>query len=559
MENKIKAEIISHSKRKDTGEEIITYKLTFPRIILSEVNTYKMMEKNTSSCLLGNTKISFYKEGLGFFFETIEDVYEMFNENKEDFKDIKIVSLNEDTEDYILQRVSNVFYSGKKPVYEIKFENGYSITCTKEHKLNTTDGWKTLEDYGVNDKTKCDLLKKEILSMELLSFADKYLGKEYSLYATKRFTYEKLFTPRISSIYYRGVKDVFDIEVDGKYHNFVANGFVVHNSRAIPFEKMVEVVEKEPFLPIAWQLSHRGMQGTEYLTDPKLIEYKNNAWLTARNEAVFFAKTVVGGIRDKDKQQTSEERFDFSDKVIPNTELSKNYGNRIIEPWTWVCQLITGTRESFEHLFDQRCPIYELEVCPDSVVYARSKKEFIEHYDCFKEKDDLWWLQHNKGQAEIHFMDLAEKMYDALNESKPIIMEENDWHIPFSDRPEFTPEMSLKDKIMLSCAMTARVSYTTIEDNETLTLEKARKIYEKCVEQWHFSVVSHVAKCMTNKEYRSWYKGFIEMKEYVDDFNETKRFFEANDFLNAQGYNKNLKGFISLRQYVEDEVNLNDI
>ena len=230
MKNKIKAQIVSHSKRMGTGEEIITYKLTFPRIILSEVNTYKMMEKNTSS------------------------------------------------------------------------------------------------------------------------------------------------------------------------------------SRAIPFEKMVEVVEKEPFLPLAWQLQHRGMQGTEYLTDPELIEYKNNAWLRARNEAVFFAKTLVGGIRDVEEQKRSEEQFNFSDKFIPNTSLSKNYGNRIIEPWTWVCQLITGTRESFEHLFAQRCPIYELEVCPDSVVYAISKKEFIEHYGCFEDKDDLWWIQHNKGQAEIHFMDLAEKL-----------------------------------------------------------------------------------------------------------------------------------------------------
>ena len=60
MENKIKAEIITHSKRSNTGDEIITYKLTFPRIILSEVNTYKMLEKNTSSCLSENSLILVY-------------------------------------------------------------------------------------------------------------------------------------------------------------------------------------------------------------------------------------------------------------------------------------------------------------------------------------------------------------------------------------------------------------------------------------------------------------------------------------------------------------------
>lgn len=102
---------------------------------------------------------------------------------------------------------------------------------------------------------------------------------------------------------------------------------------------------------------------------------------------------------------------------------------------------------------------------------------------------------------------------------------------------------------MLSCAMTARVSYTTIEDNDTLTLEKARKIYEKCVEQWHFSVVSHCAKCMTDEERDTWIKGRV-----VEDSCENGYFFEAPE--ETKGFCKNLRGFISLRQYVEDDVEL---
>ena len=544
MKNNIKAEIVAHSKRAETGEEIITYKLTFPRIILSESNTYKMIEKNTSSCLLGSTKISLYNEESGFFFENIEDIYETFRENKEDFKDIKIVSLNEDIDGYILQSISNVFYSGKKPVYEICFENGYSITCTKEHKLKTTDGWKTLEDYGVNDKTNCDFLKKEILSMELLSFADKYLGKEYSLYAEGRFTYERLFTPRIRGIYYRGVKDVFDIEVDGKYHNFIANGFVVHNSRAIPFEKMVEVVKKDPFIPLAWMREHKGMQGTEYLTDPKNIEDKTNTWLAARDMAIDISRELVHDIV-RVTYDDSEGYNAISNTEIPNTSLSKNYGNRLLEPFMWVTQLCTGTRESFEHLFHQRCPIYNVEG-----LKFTSKKEALELYPHLKDMTDLDWLQCNSGQAEIHFMDLAEKMYDALNESTPVEMSDNEWHIPFSDKPEFTPDMSLKDKIILSCAMTARVSFTTISDNEILTLDKAKRIYDKCVEQGHFSVVSHCAKCMSDYQYETWIKG---KGEVVVDL------YGGDDFVipdEAKGYNKNLRGFISLRQYVEEGVEL---
>ena len=40
------------------------------------------------------------------------------------------------------------------------------------------------------------------------------------------------------------------------------------------------------------------------------------------------------------------------------------------------------------------------------------------------------WLQLNKGQAEIHMMMLSEKIYDAIQESVPIQLKPNEWHIP---------------------------------------------------------------------------------------------------------------------------------
>ena len=327
------------------------------------------------------------------------------------------------------------------------------------------------------------------------------------------------------------------------------------SSRAIPFDKMVEVVEKEPFIPIAWQLSHKGMQGIKYITDPRVIGFKEMRWLNARNGAVDYAKSLVND------DVTIKKLLNTSD----SNKLSKNYGNRLLEPFMWTTQLITGTRESFEHLFEQRCPIYDVSneilrlAGSDTETSFKSKKDAIKRFSQLSKKDDLWWLQHNKGQAEIHFMDLAEKMYDVLNESKPVEMEDNEWHIPFSDRPEFTPEMSLKDKITMSCAMTARVSYTTIDGDDILTLEKANKIYDKCVKSGHFSVVSHCAKCMTYEEYENWHKGFIDTSYYFDENGKQHRVVNSEDFHKVKGYNKNLRGFIGLRQYIEDSVELKDI
>src|SRR6185369_7117160 len=44
------------------------------------------------------------------------------------------------------------------------------------------------------------------------------------------------------------------------------------SSRAIPFPKMVKSVRENPFIPIAWQKDHKGMQGTEYFSKEEKFE-----------------------------------------------------------------------------------------------------------------------------------------------------------------------------------------------------------------------------------------------------------------------------------------------
>jgi thymidylate synthase len=879
MKNNIKAEIITHSKRENTGEEIITYKLTFPRIILSEVNTYKMMEKNTSSCLLGNTLITFdqpTKQGNNKFCSVkvpIKEFCEKWNNgnklrkrnpnkvanfedknytakeiamevktspsnirklcregkikvenpNKkrvEDFivngliyneyhngyetkhKPHKLMNmsvrvLNEDTLEFENAKVSQVFICGEKDVYEIELENGYKLTCTDSHRIFTNEGWKTLkginvklykgqtiwndhtfkvatngfevtkdwlleqkslgkslkqvcEEYNLNFKSVSNKSeefgirwRKPALNNETFEYKDKewleskineglfcpqiaeicntsvykirhqlkkfkirgnhkvgFLNekgevwnkglkgykhtkeavenmriaaqkrrkpdsyKSYEVDKTKRirFMYEmmnkfisedkyvccitglrtklrlhhidpvwhnkereydetnlipivdwlhkelhkrhldleflkwyeegrdlttffdayedmkihideikkpkpgvihngKLYhgNPlfcqffKIKSITYKGKQETYDIEIEGKFHNFVANGFVVHNSRAIPFEKMVEVVEKEPFIPIAWQLQHKGMQGDKYLTDPEHIKEKNEIWLAARDMSVDISKELIGNINkiiyDEDNVVNSVE--------IPNTSLSKNYSNRLLEPFMWTTQLVTGTRESFKHLFEQRCPQYEIDGNAFGKLYYKSKKSAIECCDMNGISnypdidDDLAWLKINKGQAEIHFMDLAEKMYDALNESKPDILKEGEWHIPFQEEIwKSKQDEKLEDFIKISVCLTAKVSYTKIGDDNSITIEKAREMYERLKNLGHWSCFGHIAKCMTNEDYDTWIKGRIH-----EDSSDYRIIIPEE----TKGYNKQLRGFISLRQYVEDGVELKDI
>ena len=567
--NNIKAEIIAHSKRESTGEEIITYKLTYPRIILSELNTYKMIEKNTSSCLSGDSFITLYDERRGKFFDMeIRKIFKDFINNRVDYKIVGYVESGDNSGSFIVQDIKTVFSSGVKDIYKVEQNNIYEpLKVTDKHRLLTDKGWKTLEDY--KEVGKADIkIKDKVLSMTTdVAFYDMKTGEDNLIYHKGSINKKSnlLEELHVISVKYIGKDETYDIEVDGEYHNFIANGVVVHNSRAIPFKKMVEVVENDPFIPLAWQKHHKGMQGTEYIMDPKQIQFKVDTWLEARDKAIEYARKLYEDTTFvcTEGNRKWHETYDGSSKQITN---------RILEPWMWVTQICTGNRESFEHLFKQRCPQYEFEdgeirlingtIIPGKLT-GKSKKEVLVTATLNSGSpriiedglSKLEWLQHNKGQAEIHFMDLAEKMYDALNESKPQILKENQWHIPFDS--EITQQLGtldipFEDMIKMSVAKTARISYTTIEGTKDLTLEQAEKIYEKCKQNGHYSVFSHIAKCMTDYEYDSWIKGPCKPVGFSEFEEET--FFEmpSNE---VKGWNKNIKGFISYRQNIENELN----
>lgn len=175
------------------------------------------------------------------------------------------------------------------------------------------------------------------------------------------------------------------------------------SSRAIPFNKMVEAVQNDPFIPIAWQKEHKGMQGFEYFNDFQ-SKMRVIDWEEARDKAV--------------------EQAMYLDKK----GVTKQLCNRLLEPFMWTTMLITGSREGWDNFFNLRCPQYKIH----QGTY-KSKKEALKYglsNGELKNWSDLDWLQNNEGHAEIHIMDLAEKIYDAMNESTPKQLQAGEYHIP---------------------------------------------------------------------------------------------------------------------------------
>lgn len=154
------------------------------------------------------------------------------------------------------------------------------------------------------------------------------------------------------------------------YPRFIHSELMTHrmfsrnsaSSRAIPFEKMVKVVEDDPFIPIAWQLDHKGMQGTEYITDEQAIANLKSQWV----QGAFYAVKTATGLHkgayklEVEKDENGNNMRGFECIEIPDTSVTKQICNRLLEPFMWHTVLVTATE--FSNFFDLRLPKYEIDL-----------------------------------------------------------------------------------------------------------------------------------------------------------------------------------------------------
>lgn len=301
------------------------------------------------------------------------------------------------------------------------------------------------------------------------------------------------------------------------------------SSRAIPFKKMVKEVQDNPFIPIAWQKDHKGMQGSEYENNQNEIDLNINDWINARNNAINVAT-----------------------RLNKKGNVTKQLCNRLLEPFMWHKVLITFTE--IENFFKLRCPQYSI-ITSETF---RSKKDLIKDLMNVNVGLDttLSWLHINKGQSEIHMMALAEAMWDAYNESVPEKLKQGEWHVPYEDQIkkdlfEFNKNivLSYKDEDIrkISVAMCARVSYTTIGEGEKeFNYDNNIKLHDSLIASGHWSPLEHIAKTMNNEEYFSFIKS---NGEGIKITLNGKDIYSQKSF----GWCNNFRGFIQYRYLIENK------
>lgn len=356
------------------------------------------------------------------------------------------------------------------------------------------------------------------------------------------------------------------------YPRFIHSELMTHrmfsrnsaSSRAIPFEKMLKMVEEDPFIPIAWQKDHKGMQGTKYF-DPnqsfRVEDFlKSLKTLSDKIDMTLYHK-IIG--KYSDLSMTLPEWWLFTrDKVLEASMLLNVFGvtkqicNRLLEPFMWHTVLVTATE--FDNFFELRCPKYYFE--PENK-YFKSKKDYSNYwFECFGsgieeaiEGDPvLWWLNINHSQAEIHIQALAEAMWDARNESKPVKLKAGEWHIPFGDKideqmvRDFNGTTNSFAAIKIATARCARLSYMTF--NNEIDYEKDIQLHDRLLADGHMSPFEHCARAMDDVEFESYRKG--QFVPESDDIAEDIGMALSN---NAFGWCNNFQGFIPYRYLIENK------
>ena len=185
---------------------------------------------------------------------------------------MKLRQVNEDTLAFQHTRIVDVYRNGPKPVFRMVLEDGKSIEATSDHRFLFGTGWNTLGratglretggravwrhgDYFVYVNGAAE--ERPAFYRDPIWLQREYRGHRRSLagsIAGRELEFvERLGGPpvksewvprpripwnrldkaklvRIKRIEFVGERETYDLEVEGPYHNFVANGIVTHNS-----------------------------------------------------------------------------------------------------------------------------------------------------------------------------------------------------------------------------------------------------------------------------------------------------------------------------------------
>lgn len=224
-----------------------------------------------------------------------------------------------------------------------------------------------------------------------------------------------------------------------RYPRFIHAEFMTHrvfsrnasSSRAIPVERMIEDLRRDPAMPVFWGSNKPGMQAGGEL-GPEHVHGCKQTWLAAMQMAVMNAEVLIAN------------------------GLHKQIANRLLEPWAHINVVVTATE--WDNFF-------ELRAHPDAQPEIHALA--LEMINAMAGSQP----RHLKpGEWHLPFADRPEDIEQAkaqITHNGVLRVVPADWQVN---------EILRK----VSVARCARVSFLTHDGRET-TLEEDQKLYERLV------------------------------------------------------------------------------
>lgn len=130
-----------------------TYRFVVPLFVRSQHHRHRTW------CLAGDTKIAFnkpsdwkvgkHRPANSISLQTLYSQWHQGETSKESIMSRLVRVYDEQSRRFTVSSIRDVIDSGVKPIFKITLEGGYEVKATCDHRFLTTDGWKTLRDYGV--------------------------------------------------------------------------------------------------------------------------------------------------------------------------------------------------------------------------------------------------------------------------------------------------------------------------------------------------------------------------------------------------------------------------
>ncbi|GAB4324995.1 MAG: hypothetical protein OHK0047_09630 [Leptolyngbyaceae cyanobacterium] len=258
----------------------------FPHSTMQQIRTHRVGISFDVQCLAGDTEITFVKASGALRKIRIAELYDLWTHGekavrerkiqgrqgeppgqyrrdcKTRLKNMRLRVLNEETGLFETSHIRDVMCSGLQPVYRLTLEDGRTLDCTTNHRLLTTQGWQTMgEAVGlqtapdgsvVNMTHPCAVMANGVVAVGRGLYRDKvwlnqqiHLTTEPKNWQAKPKPQGRKLKPHplaVIRIEYLGWQMTYDLEVEEPWHNFVANGLVVHNSFRYTGSRILDVV-----------------------------------------------------------------------------------------------------------------------------------------------------------------------------------------------------------------------------------------------------------------------------------------------------------------------------